>query len=1363
MVEPWHDELLDAAIDALQDNSYVSFANHWRGTGSLDPTSGKSPRNARCIAVEYARLAVADFDQACVIKDADSIAAATNRLNTLATMMDAILSINKHDIKSEHIANAVPLCHAIAHGVLAGITTKVPLPGEATQEVTIQRQRDHLAQASHLYEEHWGLGFKAIPRTIDTGHSVSSGAEKLLRDSVVAFDPQGISESTWLTLHALLSRILDTANPQCDHANTMRLLMVSGPVDDRKGFVVPITVSEMTRPSRCGVYIDPISFGITLFDDQFRASIQLAYRCCHQHLLAHNGQPVSLCLTAEILGGFPRFGTTSGGAIARDLGGPSAGGLIAATLIATARGRRLNASRTATCQLLLTSSTSENDTQGNIDPTDLKFEKIGGLFPKIRDAAVDGITGVALCESDEQKYRKLFPDAQYPEVRVVKDLAELIEWLCLREDCEIVLKDRCTMHQSAWKAAAEAIDGEENPDFDHRFACYVPQRLSIESPAISEDETGRAAKSAGLSPASRSRETYEITGDSHSDEGLLNLIAFAYGNVEFSEAPKRLRWHRKTVIYDNAGAGKTVCSHRIKHLLSDARCWRRLLGMESPPLVVRIENVWPCDQGHDLTIRETLINSLATRSINSHLLAATVDQALATHRVVIIVDGFDQLSTDQQQHIAKLIRDADRDADDALYYCRWFVTSRVHSLDEQAGLFTDDRWTQVRIDPFDQSQQDQYFELAGVGEHWESMVDRNSMSELLELPMVLRMLLEFIEFTKESAKVGDGNSEPLTAFKSESQLALVTTRLLLARALDRNIDPNTGLVKTKSGTPIPRPENVSESQQLTLLEHALTVMAFECRLNPDGGFRIDGDSHCSQFLVSCRNRFLQHSMKLEQIPSYVTTNGWQWAVEVLKTIELNHRSVTERFAEQQIAFRSLKMVECHAARYLTRYATYSDISGSGDARQPFAWQYISDERWKRTWELAMDMPSKTIPGRWPKSYKHAIKNAVHDPQTACRSLSVLFRPTLNKTRRPTELIWRCWPLFEFDKRRLLATRYHDETSVPSKHDSVECGLRREYEQLAKIELLGEIAKDQDVAMMREACLKEFRHSSNSLVDEIESRFDTVCITKPGLLARLKRILGFNLRAPVPAENLKRKCILARWQEQSHQEKSLTFLQCPPQSWIEAYEANPNSMNDPRINDAIRYHESNTIQPIRIQTTAVTRGMYQVFDAAINLNAAIAPTFSGTPSCDFPVVEVNWYDAWVFGKWLGPQYRLLTAFEWELACRGGAKSDFHFGAEIDKDSANFGAYQSGCTPAGSARYPSNEFGLFDVHGNVWEWCEDYHDRTLNSQAREHGIEARELRGGSWNSKPQHCTALCRDSTSASRRQIVVGFRLCRECD
>ncbi len=169
----------------------------------------------------------------------------------------------------------------------------------------------------------------------------------------------------------------------------------------------------------------------------------------------------------------------------------------------------------------------------------------------------------------------------------------------------------------------------------------------------------------------------------------------------------------------------------------------------------------------------------------------------------------------------------------------------------------------------------------------------------------------------------------------------------------------------------------------------------------------------------------------------------------------------------------------------------------------------------------------------------------------------------------------------------------------------------------------------------------------------------------------------------------------------------------------------------------------------------------------------------------PVETVSWYNAVEFceqlSKLTGKKYRLPSEAEWEYACRAGTTTPFHFGETITTDLANYnGNYTYGSAPKGVNRkettnvvsLPANPFGLYDMHGNVWEWClDDYHHNyqgaTTDGSAWFDGnknlsqkIGIAVLRGGSWDSFPKYCRSTSRDPFRAKRDLNIhlIGFRV-----
>jgi formylglycine-generating enzyme required for sulfatase activity len=144
--------------------------------------------------------------------------------------------------------------------------------------------------------------------------------------------------------------------------------------------------------------------------------------------------------------------------------------------------------------------------------------------------------------------------------------------------------------------------------------------------------------------------------------------------------------------------------------------------------------------------------------------------------------------------------------------------------------------------------------------------------------------------------------------------------------------------------------------------------------------------------------------------------------------------------------------------------------------------------------------------------------------------------------------------------------------------------------------------------------------------------------------------------------------------------------------------------------------------------------------------------------NYPVINVSWNDATAFAKWMG--CRLPTEAEWEYACRAGTATPFYTGVYLNSSQANFNMNVGQTKPVGS--YAPNAWGLYDMHGNVAEWCSDwYGDYSSYSQTNPIGPASgsdRVLRGGSWYGFGRYCRSADRINRDPSYRDYGFGFRL-----
>jgi formylglycine-generating enzyme required for sulfatase activity len=153
----------------------------------------------------------------------------------------------------------------------------------------------------------------------------------------------------------------------------------------------------------------------------------------------------------------------------------------------------------------------------------------------------------------------------------------------------------------------------------------------------------------------------------------------------------------------------------------------------------------------------------------------------------------------------------------------------------------------------------------------------------------------------------------------------------------------------------------------------------------------------------------------------------------------------------------------------------------------------------------------------------------------------------------------------------------------------------------------------------------------------------------------------------------------------------------------------------------------------------------------------------------PVERVSWWEAIEFCARLslltGQQHLLPSEAEWEYACRASTTTDFYFGATLTKNLANHDGAVGETTDVGS--YAPNAFGLYDMHGNVLEWCQDHwHDSYKGApidgsawlNIDENDNRSRLLRGGSWFSDPRYCRSAGRFRDFIDDHNYYCGFRV-----
>ncbi|MEM8502632.1 MAG: SUMF1/EgtB/PvdO family nonheme iron enzyme [Cyanobacteria bacterium P01_D01_bin.1] len=204
----------------------------------------------------------------------------------------------------------------------------------------------------------------------------------------------------------------------------------------------------------------------------------------------------------------------------------------------------------------------------------------------------------------------------------------------------------------------------------------------------------------------------------------------------------------------------------------------------------------------------------------------------------------------------------------------------------------------------------------------------------------------------------------------------------------------------------------------------------------------------------------------------------------------------------------------------------------------------------------------------------------------------------------------------------------------------------------------------------------------------------------------------------------------------------------------------------------------SVKPFLMGRYQVTQQQWRTVAALDKVERDLVASPSYFEGEERPVEQISWDDAVEFCQRLsiysGREYRLPSEAEWEYACRAGTTTPFHFGSTLTADIANYNAdftYSSG--PKGNNRrqtvemgsFPANAFGVYDMHGNLWEWCaDDWYDNykgapTDGSPRITSGNSSRRLlRSGSWDDVPGNCRSADRGRGAREFRGYTIGFRV-----
>ncbi|MEM9814879.1 MAG: formylglycine-generating enzyme family protein [Cyanobacteria bacterium P01_D01_bin.6] len=194
----------------------------------------------------------------------------------------------------------------------------------------------------------------------------------------------------------------------------------------------------------------------------------------------------------------------------------------------------------------------------------------------------------------------------------------------------------------------------------------------------------------------------------------------------------------------------------------------------------------------------------------------------------------------------------------------------------------------------------------------------------------------------------------------------------------------------------------------------------------------------------------------------------------------------------------------------------------------------------------------------------------------------------------------------------------------------------------------------------------------------------------------------------------------------------------------------------------------TLSPFLMGRYPVTQAQWRIVAGYPKEKRELKPEPARFKGDALPVERVSWGAATEFCQRLaaktGKPYRLPSETEWEYACRAETQTDYHYGDRLTPELANYGKEVGQTSAVGS--YSANRWGLYDMHANVWEWCQDQYHSSYE-EAPEDGSawipsdeseNRRVLRGGSWYDFPEDCRWAIRNGFAPVNSNGYVGFRV-----
>ena len=958
--------------------------------------------------------------------------------------------------------------------------------------------------------------------------------------------------------------------------------------------------------------------------------------------------------------------------------------------------------------------------------------------------------------------------------------------------CEAALREICDRTVAAWNTYATEGDQKEGP------LRYLANGMSVRVKSDNLQqllEDSDISRAAAKTAAEAQKQTYQSICDPHEGENAIFNALFRWQPVTDSAnrpggEQELCKCHDepgtnglRLLVTEDAGTGKSVFLRRFQAWLSGTDC-QEILFRQQPPLILRWQSdgeqkmLWPTPDTHcnwREFLRETIrkaIESEYHQLLKDHRIDAKelLDHLWQTPaRIVLLFDAFDQLTDPHVQLRRELLRafhpqqtDSEMGSQpDSLWNrIHVVVTSRRIAVKDEIhiqGLFCPRVWVTCSLDPWTARQQVAYLQDVLQRTHPDTDIARFSKNEsdagtflrenvfhgltdeaeaLLKVPLLLKMVRQLAEDPE--------NQNVFPKFKNRADLYRQATRHLL----------NPQKIKAR----IEERGHAWSAQRIdfpTDIAAYLSIVALEMMLNAAGRWVSTDDAQQSVMTGALQRAVLEQQLE------------WNKFQTVLPFLPIcSHFLITENVTDQLFAWKHREMMEYFTAVFLVKYGQ----SAWAECRASTCDWMCTEERlvravgnpqWDSTWRFAlelMELPDNSRSGAWNPSHR-----------SMAASFSTLFAEpdAASGFCRPTELMWRC---LELAKRRNWV---------------------------------------------------EFAHWKAKLQAQFQKK-----LNDPNTVRVAAQLVPYEVLKKSWAESKQRSQQLAAIApDPQHPD----WVPCPPYTWKGAPETAMNRWlrrgKDQQKNEYFWFRQGSApnvgygyerprhwwrVKRFWMQATAVTVEQYLLFDPGHR------PEYQKefdqyAREHDCPVIEVSWYDAAMFAVWVGDQCRLPTESEWEFACRAGhdKEGDQYSLADgplrdISPKHANYGnkvgetlpvrwdanrrdSWRSKNDSEGPPGYLPNQWRLWQMHGNVWEWCADLRDpKKYDGRVSRNpelanvagdsppGFEpnpehdqmftvgpSRVLRGGSWHGYGDYLRCAYRRVFVPENHNVVIGFRLCWE--